>query len=173
MSRLYRYLGPPETRCAAAGKPMGCLVRAVSDVVRWIRETRQEPDRGGEITATFVVDETGTLHIADRHNEHVACAGGRPVQSAGEMSFSVKRDVVTVTSVTNQSTGYCPEPACWPAVAAALARAGLAAPEGFSTAFEFRRCVRCSTVNLVKESVFQCGVCEAPLLREWNFGGEW
>src|SRR5207245_3026844 len=120
------------------------------------------------VTATFIIDETGGLLIADRRSEHVACAGGRPVRSAGEMTFTVKTSGVSVAWVTNQSTGYCPEPDSWPAVEAALARAGIAAPDGFSQEFVFRRCPRCGSINIIKSGVFDCGVCSTPLPEEWN-----
>jgi hypothetical protein len=76
--------------------------------------------------ATFVIDLNGDLLVADRRSEHVACAGGGPVLSAGEMFFLVEEDRVEVTDVSNQSTGYCPEPSSWPGVAAALDRIGSA-----------------------------------------------
>ena len=41
---------------------------------------------------------------------------------AGEITFTVRPGSISVTWVTNQSTGYCPEPASWPAVETALAR---------------------------------------------------
>ena len=75
---------------------------------------------------------------------------------------------VEVLSVSNQSTGFCPEPESWPAVEAALRRAGLARPGGFSPACVFRRCVRCGGLNLVKGGLFECAVCEAALPEEYN-----
>lgn len=122
----------------------------------------------GNVMATFIIDESGWLRIAERRSEHVACAGGKPVRSAGEMTFTVGQVSVSVSCVTNQSTGYCPEPASWPAVAEALARAGIAAPEGFSQEFAFRHCPRCGSINIIKEGVFECGVCSSQLPKEWN-----
>jgi hypothetical protein len=167
-TRLYAYVGPKLIADRARFAPSGVRVDGVDDLLRWVRETGQERDRCGCVTATFVVDESGSLRVADRRSEHVACAGGGPVRSAGEMIFAVSRDTANVVSVTNQSTGYCPEPESWPAVRTALNRAGMEAPDGFSPAFVFRRCPRCGSINLVKEAVFECGVCSATLPADWN-----
>ena len=129
-------------------------------------------DAAGNVVSTFVIDEAGWLRIADRRSEHVACAGGRPVRSAGEMTFAVRRSGASVTWVTNQSTGYCPEPNSWPAVEAALARTGIAAPDGFSQAFDFRRCPCCGSINIIKDGVFECAVCSTPLPGVWNLDAE-
>src|SRR5262249_60577502 len=53
---------------------------------------------------------------------------GGPVLSAGELFFLTASGRVEVIEASNQSTGYCPEPESWPAVAAALDRAGIAHP---------------------------------------------
>jgi hypothetical protein len=87
------------------------------------------------------------------------------------MTINVRPAEVRVTWVTNQSTGYCPEPDSWPAVQAALARAGIAAPEGFSQEFLFRRCPRCGSINIIKNGIFECGVCATLLPEEWNLDG--
>jgi hypothetical protein len=70
---------------------------------------------------------------------------------------------------SNQSTGYCPDPDCWPAVAAALDRAGIPHPGRFTVEVIFRRCPSCGERNLVKDDWFVCALCEAELPREWNF----
>lgn len=62
-----------------------------------------------------------------------------------------------------------PDPDSWPAVAAALAAAGIAGPAGFNDAFVFRRCPRCAQINVVKEDWFVCDACGAELPSEWNF----
>ena len=125
---------------------------------------------GDLIVATFVVDPLGDLLIADRRSEHVTCAGGKPVRSAGEMTFRIGKEV-KVMEVSNQSTGYCPEPESIAAVADALARAELDGPDAFSPACIFRRCAKCDAITLVKESVFECGMCGAELPREYNVQG--
>lgn len=161
---LYRYVGPRAIAERAAGQPAGTPIHSPADVLRWVRETGQT----NPVICTFVVDAGGVLRVADRHSEHVACAGGGPVQSAGEMTFRVMGAMVEVVAVSNQSTGYCPEPESWPAVEAALARAGLESPAGFDPACVFRRCPACGTKNLVKGGVFECGACSADLPAEYN-----
>ena len=120
------------------------------------------------LIVTFVVDESGTLRVADRHGEHVACAGGQPVLSAGETTFNLSDPAVRLLEVSNQSTGYCPEPESWPVVGAVLAAAGLDAPPGFTFACVFRRCVGCGMRNLAKGGVFECGVCARELPAAYN-----
>jgi hypothetical protein len=131
--------------------------------------TRQQLSRDHSVVATYVVDTDGRLWIADRHSEHVACAAGRPVLAAGEMTFHVEKHQIHVTEITNQSTGYCPEPESWPVVAATLRALAIEYPPTFTTTFIFRRCTTCSTINIVKEQIFECAVCETALSREWNF----
>lgn len=168
MRSLYRYIGPTKIAERVAAAPAGVRIASPEDVRRWVRQTGQHADAAGNIVVTFVIDEEGSLRIADRHSEHVACAGGKSVRSAGEMAFAIGKNDVHVAWITNQSTGYCPEPDSWPAVEAALARAELAAPDGFSPAFDFRRCPRCGSINIVKDGVFECGACSTPLPDKWN-----
>jgi hypothetical protein len=172
MRPTYRYIGPKKIAERAAPAAAGVRVESAEDVRQWLRQTGQELNAAGSVTATFVIDEAGWLRIADRRSEHVACAGGRPVRSAGEMTFAVGPSGVRVTWVTNQSTGYGPEPESWPAVHAALTRAGIAAPDGFSQEFLFRRCPRCGSINIIKDGVFKCEVCSSRLPEEWNLDSE-
>lgn len=44
---------------------------------------------------TFVIDSSGILRLAPRRSEHVACAGGGPVLSAGEVTFAPGPDGFT------------------------------------------------------------------------------
>lgn len=166
MRSLYRYIGPKKIAERAGAAPAGVRIASPDDVRHWVRQTGQHADAAGNVVVTFI-DEEGWLRIADRHSEHVACAGGKPVRSAGEMAFVIHKNEVSVTWVTNQSTGYCPEPHSWPAVQAALAQADLAAPDGFSQAFDYRRCPQCGSINIVKHRVFECG-CSTSLPEEWN-----
>jgi len=117
---------------------------------------------------TFVVGVAGGLRLAPRRSEHVACSGGRPVLSAGEITFARQDTGWTVTEVSNQSTGYCPEPSSWPVVAAACERAGLRHPGRFTTAFEFRRCSVCDQLAIVKDDDFTCAACGGELPTAWN-----
>lgn len=122
--------------------------------------------------ATFIVDEAGFLRVADRRSEHVVCARGSRVRAAGEIRFGFNEKRVTIVAVSNQSTGYCPEPESWPAVAAALTAAGLPAPTGFSLACIFRMCPSCGSINLVKDGVFVCEVCAGELPAAYNCQSE-
>jgi hypothetical protein len=144
--RAYRYVGPEDIRAGAG---------------------RGEPGSVSAGTFTYVVDLEGTLRLAPRRSEHVACAGGADVLAAGEITFDGDHEVV---EVTNQSTGYCPDVTCWPAVAAALDRAGLRHPGAFTTAFVFRRCERCAAISIVKDGDFTCPECDEPLPINWNVG---
>ena len=157
---LYRYVGARSIAERSGVIVRGAPVRAPTDLAPWLSAR--------EVTVTFVVTEGGTLLVADRHSEHVACAGNRPVRAAGEMAFARHGGRVVVTRLSNQSTGYCPEPGSWAAVAAALRGAGLEPTDGFDPRCEFRRCVKCRALNLVKGGVFVCAVCEAELPSGYN-----
>jgi hypothetical protein len=74
-----------------------------------------------------------------------------------------------VVEITNQSTGYCPEPESWPAVAASLDRAGIAHPGRFTHEVIFRRCTSCGERSIVKDGWFACAVCGGELPALWNF----
>jgi hypothetical protein len=165
MPRAYQYVGPREIAGRVASSPRGTIVASAGDVVAWA--TAAGPAHG-HITATFVVDAAGRLRLADRHSEHVACAGGAPVLAAGEITLSLRAGRVIVEEISNQSTGYCPEPESWAAVATALADVGIPAPEGYTTELSFRRCPGCGQINVVKDSAFECAVCGEPLPSAWN-----
>jgi hypothetical protein len=168
--RKYKYVGPAEIRAKSVGRPAGRDICSPADVLAWIRESGQTVGPGEPVAATFVIDPGGRLLIADRRSEHVACAGGGDVLAAGEVFFAAEgRNTVAVAEVTNQSTGYCPEPSCWDAVAAAFDRIGLGHPPGFTTECVFRKCVSCGARNIVKDGWFYCDVCGQPLPTEWNF----
>src|SRR5262249_51910009 len=138
MARLYSYVGPAEIRARSGGRPAGTRITSAIELAAWCGRT--EPGVDGILPATFVVDADGGLLLADRRSEHVACAGGGPVLSAGETFFRVAGDIVEVAEVSNQSTGYCPEPESWPAVAEALDWLGVPHPGRFTTEVVFRRC---------------------------------
>ncbi|HEU0027431.1 MAG TPA: hypothetical protein VFQ25_09975 [Ktedonobacterales bacterium] len=168
MTRSYRYVGPQHIAHAVAGHSAGHPIQSVTDLERWIQQTRQQPNQRGLIVATFIIAEDGVLYLADRYSEHVACAGGSAVRSAGEMSFAAGEDGWEAREVSNQSTGYCPEPASWQAVVAALADIPLPHPDRFTQAYLFRCCPACHQLNLVKEDIFVCAICDAELPTEWN-----
>jgi len=174
VARLYRYVGPEAIRQRAAGSPSGLRVGSVAELVAWLRAPGQRPGRDGLIAVTFTLDACGRLHIADRCSEHVACAAGGPVLSAGELFLRLTEMGVEVVEASNQSTGFCPESESWPALAAALDGLGIAHPGQFTQEVVFRRCPGCGQRNIVKEGWFVCGVCGADLPASWNFdsGGE-
>jgi hypothetical protein len=169
VTRVYDYVGPPEIKTRAAGRPAGTRVSSAADLLAWVRGSGQRPGPGHLAAATFVIDAKGGLLLADRRSEHVTCAGGGPVLSAGEMFFLVEDGRVEVAEASNQSTGFCPEPDSWPAVAAALERAGVAHPGRFTEEVVFRRCEGCGERNVVRDGWFVCGVCGAALPERWNF----
>lgn len=164
----YEYVGPQDIADAVAAIAPGFAVLSPSGLMQWIAGDREQADADGHLIVTFVVDRHGTLRVADRCSEHVACAGGQPVLSAGEMTFQLDPHEVRVHAVTNQSTGYCPEPSSWPQVADAIAKAGLLAPAGFHLSFLFRKCRQCHALNVIKENVFVCAMCDADLPADWN-----
>jgi hypothetical protein len=155
-ARTYRYVGPDSIRSTSFGSPPGTVIRSGNELHSWVRQAAGS----GGLTATFIVNLDGELVLAPRESEHVAAAQGEPVLAAGEISFAPDGDVV---EATNQSTGYCPEPGSWHHVAAALDRLAGRHPPDFTTAFEFRRCEACSTINLVKDAWYVCSVCDGPL----------
>jgi len=169
MHRAYRYVGPKKIAERANLLNIGFRIESPSGFLVWCKQTDQELDEDGRVIATFIVDEAGHLRIADRRSEHVVCAGGNPVLSASEMTLEIDQDEVEVVWTTNQSTGYCPEPESWPMIGSALHRAGIAFHPGFDHEFDFRRCEKCSAINIVKDNVFECGVCRTALPSEWNF----
>src|SRR5438093_12502 len=151
MVKLYQYVGPAEIRKRAILAPPGMRIESVTDLEAWIRSTGHPPDLSGVLAVTFVIDEEGILRVSDRRSEHIACSGGRPVLSAGEMFFRQDTRGLEVADVSNQSTGFCPEPASWPAVAAALDRLGIPHPGKFTQEITFRRCTACGERNVVKD----------------------
>ncbi|MFI9844705.1 hypothetical protein ACIHFD_47320 [Nonomuraea sp. NPDC051941] len=143
----------------------GCSIRSGADFDRWVAE-RSAAELAEPFT--FVVDTDGTLRLAPRRSEHVACAAGSPVLSAGEIGFSREDGRWVVGEVSNQSTGYCPDTSSWPAVSQALDRAGLRCPSGFTNEVVFRRCLACRERNIVREDDFVCVFCGSDLPALWN-----
>ncbi len=162
--RLHRYIGPDAIRARPRGEPGACI-RSQADLAQWLGAHADALAEG----ATFVVDPDGVLRLAPRRSEHLDCASGGAVFAAGEIRFARVHHGLVAAYVSNQSTGYCPDPECWPAVAAALAAAAIPAPSSFSHAFRFRRCPACMQINVVKEDWFVCASCDAELPRSWNF----
>lgn len=162
MKKLYKYIGPQRIRLAVAGSPIGTRIASLRDLEDWIGNA------AGLIAATFVVDLNGYLRVADRHSEHIACAADMPVLSAGEIFFRAGDRSLEVEDISNQSTGFCPEPNSWEAVAKALERIPLSHPGKFTYEFIFRRCPNCREINIVKCNLFLCTVCRTELPSVWN-----
>lgn len=167
MNPHYTYVGPDSlAHLAHSGSPR-VRVNTQASIQQWVRDTKQVVDDDGCVFATFIVDTDGYLWIADRRSEHVSCARGHDVLSAGEILFRLNDDV-TVEYTTNQSTGYCPQPESWSAVVTALRDAGFEPPSEFSKPFHFRRCNACDSINIIKDNSFECAICGADLPRVWN-----
>lgn len=164
----YRYVGPAELKELVRAGGEGRAVRSAADFGEWVSaltlDELAEP-------FTFVVDGDGVLRLAPRRSEHVVCAGGGEVLSAGEMSFREESGRWVVEEVSNQSTGYCPDISSWPAVAKALDRIRIHRPPGFTHEVVFRRCHSCRELNIVREEDFVCVFCGEDLPQEWNVGG--
>ena len=163
---MYRYVGPEEILALVRPGLGGHVVRSRADLAAWLTaqgaQERAEP-------FTYVVGTDGLLRVAPRRSEHVVCAGGEPVLAAGELTLSADPPLgAAVVAISNQSTGYCPDPDCWPAVAAALDRSGITRPPGLTDPVVFRRCPACGERNLVKDGFFVCALCDADLPTEWN-----
>ncbi len=152
----------------AAREKAGVMINRAKDVIDWIEAGEPVRSPSGEVIAAYVVTRRKQLRLADRHAEHVVCAGGDKVLAAGEISFVLDQGRLSVAEVTNQSTDYCPEPACWKYVARSLKKAGIEPPDGFTAAYVFRRCEHCNTLNLVKDEWYVCAVCDQDLSRKWN-----
>ncbi|GEN09332.1 hypothetical protein SAMN05443572_105587 [Myxococcus fulvus] len=159
----YSYVGSREIRQRSLGTP-GTPVTSPSELRVWLSAQPEAFSEG----ATYVVDLLGRLRLAPRRSEHVACADGEEVLAAGELRFRLDGGQPAVAEVSNLSTGYCPDVTCWAAVARALASLGLHLPTGFTGAMDFRRCLACGEVTLVKERWFVCAFCDADLPSDWN-----
>jgi len=164
---LYNYVGPADIAAAARDQPAGAPIKSPADLAGWLHSNRDDANDQGTIVATFIVGEDGVLRIASRRTEHVACASGGPVKSAGEIAFSPDGHIVRVS---NQSTGFCPEPDSWTAVRAALDGIVARLPDAFSNAFTFRRCPSCAQILIIKDNWFVCDVCDSDVPETWNFG---
>lgn len=163
--RLYRYVGPATLLAAVPAYPAGARIDHRFLFDRWIAEQTNAELRE---PFTYVVDRHGSLLLAARRTEHVACAAGDRVRGAGEVTFARAPEGWRVRAISNQSTGYCPDATSWPAVAAALDRVALPHPGRFTDEITFRRCPECAEINLVKDGDFICTFCVGALPALWN-----
>jgi hypothetical protein len=169
VTKYYKYVGSEGIRLSVAHCPSGTLIQSIVDLKNWIDRTFDSRTIATSlVVGTFVIDLNGNLRLSDRHSEHVACAGGEPILSAGEIFISCGREYFEVKDITNQSTGYCPEIESWQYVEVALDRIPIDRPQHFTVEFTFRRCSSCLQVNIVKENLFVCSVCDSSLSDEWN-----
>ena len=160
---LLHYVGPPEIGEQAKHQPAGQIISHASDAVHDPIASAIRDENGW---ATYVITVDGALRVAPRRTEHVACAAGGPVLTAGEVRFGPNTDVL---EISNNSTGFCPPEDTWPVVERALEQAGFEHPGGFTFVAVFRRCEQCGQRNLVKDEWFECAVCGADLPKSWNF----
>jgi hypothetical protein len=164
----YRYVGPAElSEQVAVGDAVS--VGSPASLAAWLAERKR-----GELAEplTFVVTLDGVLRLSARRSEHVALAGGRDVLAAGEMTFAASTSGWRVVEVTNQPTGYCPDPDCWPAVSWALDLAGVPHPGDFTDKIVFRCCPACGQRNIVRDNDFTCALCDHTLPVRWNFASD-
>lgn len=167
-ARRFSYVGPAEIRDEAV--TVGALaVRSATSLADWLAE-RSSADLGEPLT--FVVMLDGEFKLAPRRSEHVALAFGRDVLAAGEVTFACDASGWRVLEVTNHSTGYCPDPDCWPAVRDALDRLGIVHPGDFTDKVVFRRCPSCGERNIVRDGDFTCALCDSELPARWSFTSE-
>lgn len=165
--REYYYVGPIGIRELARSQPAGARITSLDELRAWLESSDAiELTSAQTRIATFTVDLSNTLLLAPRRSEHVACASGGPVLCAGEITFDNNFEVI---EITNQSTGFCPEPESWPFVAIALDRAGITHPGRFTTEVIFRLCPNCQQRNIVKDLWFHCALCDSKLPSHWNF----
>ncbi|MES9511328.1 hypothetical protein ABWJ92_33840 [Streptomyces sp. NPDC000609] len=83
--RCYRYVGPVDLEAVVRPGSGGCRIGSPTDFgVRVAERSAAEPAE----PFTFVIGVDGVLLLAPRRSEHVVCAGGGVVLSAGEISFA-------------------------------------------------------------------------------------
>lgn len=166
-ARKYRYVGAAEIIYELDLSQTGYVIHHQQDLQTWTVQAEQTWQNGC-IIATFVINLQGELLLADRHSEHVMCAGGKEVLSAGEITLCKSQKEIFISEITNQSTGYCPEPSSWQSVLVALEKIAIGHPTGFTEAYEFRYCVDCHNIQLIKDELFECVACGAGLDIRWN-----
>ena len=164
----YKYIGPKDLLELIKDIGKGDIILSPQDVISWIKNTDQILDGENSVIATYIVNLNKELLIADRHSEHVVCAGGENVLAAGEITFTIENNIISISEITNQSTGYCPDIDSWNSLKDALNKTGMDHPDEFGREFIFRKCDNCGLVNLVKDDWFVCVSCNSDLSKLWN-----
>ncbi|MDX2007306.1 MAG: hypothetical protein SFU83_18855 [Meiothermus sp.] len=167
-SKQYSYVGSPDRLTLDPPADL-TEVYEKSDFALWAKRNGWTIKPNLEVITTFILDTQAVLWIADRRSEHVACAKGKPVLAAGELTLEWMDGEPAITQITNQSTGYCPEFSCWSVLEAALKIVEVRFPLHFTAEFEFRRCDHCQAINVIKNGVFECLECGSKLSSSWNF----
>ncbi|MGB0930775.1 MAG: hypothetical protein ACPGVB_08365 [Chitinophagales bacterium] len=166
----YEYVGPEEIFKMVNEEYKGTVINNPEEILNWIVQNIGKPKKDDLIVCTFIINLKSELVIGDRHSEHVQCANGENVKSAGEIGFQIDKSKVHIGSITNQSTGYCPSSASWSEVEKALKKIdGINIPEGFDSEFIFSYCPNCKTRQIVKDEFYFCPKCEQRLLSENEF----
>lgn len=160
---MYQYVGPKEILKQIKPEKIGTIIQSELDVKNWIGTTNQEIDINDEVTATYIIDLQEHLRINDRRSEHVVCANGQHVLSAGEITFEISKHEITISQITNQSTGYCPSPVSWKNVKVVLEKLKIEFPDYWTNEFIFRICDNCHNINIVKDNYFTCLICDNEL----------
>lgn len=167
--KLYHYVGSSSIRASASLDTPRHSVSDATSIVTWAAQHLGFTSRDHQITFTYVVQPPSQLYLADRRSEHVACARGGAVLTAGEITFERDGSDLLLTETSNLSTGFCPESTSWPALSSALVAVGFPAIEGFTQPFEFRFCVPCQQTCVIKDDAYECLSCFGSLPREWNY----
>lgn len=170
--KLYDYVGPSSIRASARFDTPRHEVHGASGLHSWAHSHRLFDGRDQLVTFTYVILPPARLFVADRHSEHVACARGDSVLTAGEITFERVGPRWIVSETSNLSTGYCPESESWRPLSDALQAAGFAPIDDFTNSFEFRYCLQCRQTCVIKDDIYECPSCLNTLPQEWNYQGQ-
>lgn len=167
----YEYIGPKEILNSIKPELQGTKIESSKEIVNWLKLNNKITKAENFTVCTFIIDLKGHLLISDRHSEHVQCAFGENVLSAGEIGFKVEsQERVKVESLTNLSTGYCPPPKSWSEVYKTLIQIeGLIIPKKFEPSYIFSYCSQCKQRQIIKDDFYYCPICEKELLSGEEF----
>ncbi len=172
MFQQYHYVGPKKIYDSVSLDIPRQKVTNPQDIWSWIEKNEEDFISKNEVTCTYVVDIDFSLWITSRHYEHVACARRAKVLGAGEITFALSQSEIIISYISNQSTGYCPGVESWSVLEWILPRLGIEYPDYYSLALIFRICPRCHQINIIKENLYECAVCDAALERAMSFAGD-